>query len=251
MPDVHGAITRAGLANSGLPASMINTVVNANVGQDDGAALNRPPFNDPANHGDNGPAGIQSAINRMLERWRNILGSKDKCKSCADVNRMLQEFGKILHGIQDLYAHSNYVETMDQATNGQSQVGTIPLWGMPGIRAGITSGNYVHPIEVLQGHAPAVPPTHDQMAKDNPTFPAGQVQNAAGVSMYDLAVDLATRATADAWTKLQRQLYGSPMWAQLQRCIEAARKAAASQPASRPTSRPSSQPTGELLHDIP
>lgn len=243
-PDVHGQITNDGLANSGLPQSLVDAIAQANRGQDAGAWRNRPPFSDPANHGDNGPEGIRNTIKRMFERWRNILNMKDKCANCDDVKKMLQEFGRILHAIQDLYAHSNYVERMDQAAGGQSRPGTIPLWdmsqrdadGQPIVPNGVTSGNYVH-------LGKAKPPTHQQMAKDNRTFPAGQVRNGAGTSMYDLAVDAATRATADAWRQFERQMRGTPAWDMLQKCIEEAR-------AAGPASQPSTQPS-ELLQDTP
>src|SRR5688572_21835128 len=66
----HVVITTNGVRNSGLPPTYVQIIANANAAQDAGAARNRPPFSDAANHGDNGREGIQSTIDRMAERWR-------------------------------------------------------------------------------------------------------------------------------------------------------------------------------------
>jgi hypothetical protein len=202
----HRVATQQGLAGTGLSQKVIGIIVNANEGQDAGARTNDYPFNDPTNHGDNSM--LADTLDFMNWRWGNIRGiaGKGTCTSCEELRTALEDFGKILHAIQDLYSHSNYIEMM----NAQFDVGadingnnTIPLWPMsPGstdIPDGVYTGNYTWHVPLPWLKDPSPQPTHDQMAKDSPDSPAGRVVNFNGNSMYELALDAATRATSEAW----------------------------------------------------
>ena len=219
----HRQQTTTGLANSGLSAACIKIIADADVNQDNGALTDTGPFHNPANHGDNGVPGIQDTINLIMTRWKGILATK-KCCSCDDAYSILKEFGKILHAVQDLYAHSNYVETIDYGSSGLATVGLLPLWpmfnpdGTPNIPPGVTTGNYRYHYPWQKDPSP--PPTHDQMNHDNPDTPAGRILNQAGTSMFDLANDLATRHTTDLWNALSTQMAGNPCWAKVLSCCQ-------------------------------
>jgi hypothetical protein len=220
----HRKQTEAGLANSGLSKACIKIIADADVAQDDGFVFNTPPFSDPLNHGDNGQLG--PTISRIVQRWYSIAGTK-KCDCCKDVHdSILKEFGKLLHAVQDLYAHSNYVETTGGGgANGTATMGSLPLWPMfgqpgntPNVPAGLTSGNYVW--HVPGARDPSPPPTHDQMNHDDAGTPAGEVKNKAGVSMFDLANDLATRHTTTMWNALSSQMAGNACWKKVLECCK-------------------------------
>ena len=189
------------------------------MAQDAGFGINAAPFGDSANHGDGGVPGIQATLIRIVQTWKSV-ESVTKCDCCEDVNEsILRDFGRILHAVQDLYSHSNYVEVQSGGPTAAATVGTLPLWGMfgqpgntPQIPPGITSGNYSWPFD--NGAAP----THAQMNHDAPSTPAGGVTNMAGVSMFVLANDLATRHTTAMWNALSSQMAGSACWAKLLQC---------------------------------
>jgi RHS repeat-associated protein len=221
--EYHRKQTERGLAASGLSKKCIDTVADADVHQDDGFTNDSGPFNNAANHGDNGVPGIRNTITLIMQRWNGIKGVT-KCDSFADEKWVLEDFGRILHAVQDLYSHSNYAETQDAASGGKSTIGTIPLWPMfnvpsntPNIPPGITTGNYVKHIPHV--YDPSPPPTHDQMNKDDPNTPAGKPTNNAGTSTFALANELATRHTALLWGALDQQMTTNPCWKKLKECF--------------------------------
>ena len=219
----HEVVTQRGLAESGLPHEIIDIILRANTGQDIGYQNNSYPFNDPSNHGDNSLFG--DTFEFMNWRWNSIRNTAGKgtCVTCEELYEALKDFGKILHAIQDIYAHSNYIEMMNEKMGGGADVGAenpIPLWPMgPGasyIPEGVFSGNYIFhaPLPWLRDPSPF--PTHDLTSKDSPDSPAGRVTNRNGVSMYDLAVDAAARSTSEAWDQFAEMFPN--ILSQIERC---------------------------------
>jgi hypothetical protein len=207
----HDQATLNGLQGR-APQSVINLIANADKGQDGG--FGRPtiagfpgtpdsyPFSDPTNHGDNSLFG--DTFDFMNWRWENIrnVARAGICLTCEDLRTALEDFGKILHAIQDLYSHSTYIEMWNERMNGFAELNaenTIPLWPMgPGI-------NYI-PDGVISGNYPGPAPRHADVSKDAPDSPAGMVTNGNGISMYNLALDAATRATTQACDQLENMI---------------------------------------------
>ena len=127
---------------------------------------------------------------------------------------MLIEFGKMLHSIQDLYAHTNYVRLFA----GNSKLGEAPIWNMfdkqgnPNLPKDLVNFDYVqYNDEVYHSnwllHEMRPPPgSHAGESFDSASHYSGGQKNAKGVLYYELALDLATRHTAAAWKELERQL---------------------------------------------
>ena len=169
-------------------------VAEANVGQDEGAisGIVPPqigPFFDPVNHGDD--SRITETINRIGQRFRNAINTQ--CIDCEKVRAMLQELGRALHGVQDLYAHSNFVE--EYGRNAKTPDET-PLWkfwqgdgNTPNVPPGVITGTYRYP----RDNAPS--PSHLQLNKDAPDSLRGGQRNPQGVSLFNQAGSVATRHT--------------------------------------------------------
>jgi RHS repeat-associated protein len=196
-----------------------------------------------ANHGDNGVDGITRAIKRIQERWDHLL----YCATLDDVSyekviiMYLQNFGEVLHTIQDLYAHSTYVEVMDANAGGGSKVGTIPQWPLfqqpgntPYIPDKVFSGTFQWPLD----NAPLAT-SHKFIAKDSKDYLRGKVTNNAGVTYFELAKDLAIRATTDAWNQFVSGITGTAFKAALDRFNGNPVQSISVPPATRPTTAPS------------
>jgi hypothetical protein len=166
----HKNITQGGLSQMGVAQQVIDVIAGADVAQDNGFLNNTGPFSIPANHGDNGRQGIADALKLMNQRWRGIrnAGGEGTCLTCDELRGALEEFGRILHTIQDLYSHSNYIEIMNEQMGDAADVdgeNIIPLWPMSAgsdyIPDGVFTGNYRY--HGLFGSDPSPPPTHDQL----------------------------------------------------------------------------------------
>jgi len=112
--------------------------------------------------------------------------------------------GRALHGIQDFYAHSNYVEMM--ATRFPSSFATVPtlkVWTGEGqaeldklMTAGLISGRYPDHPQLC----PVPVPEHKDIAKDSRSFNAEARKLVAGWenrTYYNAALELSQRATND------------------------------------------------------
>ena len=187
------------LKGLGLSVPDIKKVGKANADQDDGAIglRPRPPFSDPLNHGDNNK--IKETIQRIEDLYAGLRGLKTR-------DEILKQFGKILHAIQDLYAHTNYVEIMDAKRGGNSVAGDIPLWpfvdgeGKPYVPDDVISGEYKWPNDDADS------PSHKDLNKDDKDSKAGKVPYGPGTTGFDLAKDLAERATKEAMDRFRESL---------------------------------------------
>jgi len=231
--EYHRSITAKALANSGLSIACVERIVRANVGQDDGAVTNTGPFADPLNHGDGGR--IKETIERMRQRRDQVVSSDcNGDADCASAIAALDQVGHIFHALQDLYAHSDYVEVEDKRFGG-AELGQIPIWkfidddGVAHVPPGIISGSYEWPFDRAR------PPSHAYMNKDSPRSYRGKSKNGKGITMFDLARDLATRATEAYWSDIWAAMTPEAQ-ANLRACCAKAQKA--SEAASLETGEP-------------
>jgi hypothetical protein len=191
--DNHKAITKDALNGIGISSSSLDRIVIHNTNQDDGSLTNVPPFSDPLNHADDDK--IEDTILRIKENM-------DKCKNTKNITEFLVLAGKVTHAVQDLYAHTTYVEQMDSAKGGKSKPGDLPIWdlfdskGKPYRPTGVISGTYAWP----RDNAPS--PSHAELGKDSENCARGKLTNTAGTSYFELAKDLATRHTKSVWEQI-------------------------------------------------
>jgi hypothetical protein len=212
----HRSITENALKNSGLSEKCLRTIVDANVGQDKGALTNSGAFADPLNHGDNSQLG--PTIDRIKERLRDIL--KKQCLNCDDIAELLKLFGKAAHGLQDIYAHSDYVETFGGSAKTTGEIPLWPCWNPDGsayVPPGVVSGAYWWP----RDNAPY--PSHAALNKDEPESTRGAQKNGNGVTWFSLAEDAATRHTAIFWDYVVSNLTAAQA-GMLDKCCKAGAK---------------------------
>jgi hypothetical protein len=120
-------------------------------------------------------------------------------------------FGQALHAIQDFYAHSDYVEWIQQRSPAPGDEAAIPLvefWTPPGrerlrdlARNGLVSGRVWWSVP---GYCAPDAPTHADLAKDNAGTKAGArpslfTHKLTGqrISNHTVAFNLASRATRE------------------------------------------------------
>jgi hypothetical protein len=121
------------------------------------------------------------------------------------------ELGRVLHVIQDFYAHSNYVEwvqTKTSAPASEADIPVVPLWLSDGRKRlatlrqdGLVSGRVWWSLP--HRCSPAVP-EHAQLAKDSLSTPAGKqpsrwstVGGKRKIPNHTVAFNLARRATEE------------------------------------------------------
>jgi hypothetical protein len=122
--------------------------------------------------------------------------TKKQCKDCKELNELLKTFGQALHAIQDLYAHTTYVENFGKDAKTP---GDVPIWrfwnadGVANVPSGVISGAYRWPWD----NAPQ--PNHYSLNKDEPSSIEGQKRNSQGLTWFSLAENVATRSSTAAW----------------------------------------------------
>lgn len=187
----HEEITRNALKTTELSDRSIDNAVFFNVNQDDGWLTNSGNFYEPTNHGTDKP--IEDTISVMESRIAQAMAA-------TDPGSVIRRFGEVAHAIQDLYAHTNYVEV---ANGGQHNIGkTIPIWqmidgqGKPLVPKNVMNCNYVWP----RDNAPDRP--HATFNLDTPKSPASKIKNGSGITMHELAKDVAERHTREVWERI-------------------------------------------------
>lgn len=143
-------------------------------------------------HVDNCAFAASSAY--VAEQWR-LIESAGQPHDLGSVKAL----GRLLHAVQDFYAHSNWIELHQNAA-------TIPLWNLDpaSLPAGCYTGRW------NQGTSLCGPgtPHHDEMNKDAPGTPRGRVVVASGPNrgklLFELAAEAATRATMRELTRYFR-----------------------------------------------
>ena len=210
-PGNHMSITANGLSRFKLKQKCLDTIINANLGQDHGAILNRRPFSDPLNHGDNSL--LKPTIQRVFDRIRSA--ASRPCTNCKEVLESLRDFGKAIHALQDIYSHSNYVEAYGSEIQKASD---LPLWsflnqdGTPQVPPGVFSG--------LWPNDPKQPEiSHVGMNHDDPSQVASANWNNELIKYFKIAESAATRHTGQLWMELQSRL-NQQQRIQMQNCCQ-------------------------------
>lgn len=127
------------------------------------------------------------------KQWKLIAESGDPKGKVA-----LAAFARLLHGVQDFYSHSNWIEL---------NVGTapIPIWNLEvsTLPPQIVSGTWWLGCTKL---CPAGAPTHDELHKDDPNSKEGKKIVPSGPnkgkSQFDLAFDAAVQASIVQFQRL-------------------------------------------------
>jgi hypothetical protein len=150
-------------------------------------------FFDPVNHGDDNR--IRETVERIRTRIATLKAKK--CKGAGDVDEILQLTGAVFHAVQDLYAHTTYIEEM-QNSHGAEPFGPMDFDNLP---SGTISGNYQYPRDN------GTPPTHRDLNKDSPDSNRGRQPTAGGDStLHQRAVELATEHTKQIWAEIKGSL---------------------------------------------
>jgi hypothetical protein len=115
-PSIHEDIVAAELASMSktvngrtlrFTAKAIQQIREADSDTDSGAVTNSGPFADPLNHFDNEL--FAGASGRLVAIKEEIIGLITDPKSCSG-DQARKRLGRALHGVQDFYSHSNWVE---------------------------------------------------------------------------------------------------------------------------------------------
>lgn len=202
-PSLHGAMTPSGAACS--------EALNAAIYRQD--ILHA--FESKA-HFDNCAFGASAAYVRDLvdgagAELARLAASADGAGVSGEVEAAMLKLGQALHAVQDLYAHSNYVELMQAQSPAIRNQGAFPIvevWTEAG-RAqvaelaanGLVSGRVWWS---LPHTCRADSPTHGDLAKDSPNSSAGGAPSkfthrltGKSVSNHTVAFNLAARATRE------------------------------------------------------
>lgn len=140
------------------------------------------------------------AFEEGIDYINNRLVVTDSFVAKRDWWEAMRTLGEAVHGIQDFYSHSNYVEDFaDELSAGY----VVPVWTDEGqqqlrdlVARGLVSGTWNRGTPKL---CPPGTPSHDEMNKDHPTFSTRGarrlVKPAWSATGFDAAMRLADLAT--------------------------------------------------------
>jgi hypothetical protein len=152
--------------------------------------------------------GSMDYINELIKETDQVMELAQKYNKSGDVpkadNMVKQAFfslGQILHGLQDFYAHSNYVELMRKEIKDFSEVTIIPLW----VRDGRSKIKDLRDKGLVSGYVYWGLPqkcdrdvlSHRDLAKDTIKTKAGKiiVGEWGNITQYEAAFRLAQTAS--------------------------------------------------------
>lgn len=129
----------------------------------------------------------------------------------AEARAAMHAFGRALHGIQDFYAHTNYVELVQERSPNlasESAILLVEFWKPAGreyLRKLVADGLHSGRVAWSLPHTCAASvPSHGQLAKDSPKTPAGTKPSifrnsltGQSISNHNVAFNLASRATRE------------------------------------------------------
>lgn len=135
-----------------------------------------------------------------LAYMQQQLNQADKEAVAGDPARALAALGRALHGVQDFYSHTNYVELMAQRHARFEDVPMLPLWTTEGrqrlqalVGEGLVSGKVFWESGDL---CDASVPAHSTLAKDSAATERGKQPVARWhMTHYRAARELAEQAT--------------------------------------------------------
>lgn len=184
----HRELTKLGADQSGgFESWYVDIMVEANLREDDDEVTS-------AIHFDN--CTFAEGAKKIKNDWNRIWQQNNRLSIDAAAS-----LGRILHTVQDFYAHSNWIE-LHLASS------PIPLWdfSMSTLPAGIVSGTWAAGQPKKCG---AGAPSHEQLAKDKPTQPESKkiVKSGPnkGKTYFELVYEAALRATK---SEMKRLMYG-------------------------------------------
>ncbi len=156
----------------------LNFVITANLSQDIRPLESQVHFDNCC---------FEAGSEYIEEEWRILEADNPSSESA------LSTLGRILHTVQDFYAHSTWVELHKYET-------PIPIWNLDvgTLPSGIVSGTWKmgQPKKCL-----GKTPTHEQLNKDDPESDVGKIIVSSGPnqgkSMFDLAYDAALSASIE------------------------------------------------------
>lgn len=153
---------------------------------------------------------IDSLLAEIETHVEAAKGSKDRGDTDAVETSMLKAFfalGQALHGVQDFYAHSNYVELSVDKVKKSTDIEVIAPWRKSGKdrineMVGLPAGKGLVSGFVFWGFPQTCAPgtlSHADLAKDKATTPSGKVKVAhlENRSRYQIAVQLAREASQE------------------------------------------------------
>lgn len=202
-PSVHGVMTPQGeVCSNELNAA----IYRQDVGHafESRAHFDNCAFEESANY-------IDAFLDKARRQIESIPPDADPSDMPAEVLAAMLAFGQALHGIQDFYAHSNYVELMQALSPNlanETELPIVEVWSPSG-RAELlrltTDGLYSGRVWWSLPHrCDAKVPTHAALAKDGPNTPAGKEHSnfrhaltGKQVSNHLVAYNLASRATRE------------------------------------------------------
>lgn len=179
---IHEVMTRQVLAKyvqtGALSQADVDKVVAANLGQDDHQSHNEY-------HYDN--CNFASGTTFINNRWAEIarIGNRRARSS-------LEALGKILHGTQDFYAHSTWVEL-------KAGSAPVPVWNFSTstLPNGIATGTW----PLGEKRCTSGTPSHTTLNKDSSTSERGRMSPPSGPNRtstyYNLAYDCALRSSRE------------------------------------------------------
>ena len=147
---------------------------------------------------------------------RSMVTEAERAVAQGQPEELLAALGRALHGIQDFYSHTNYVELMAATHERFADVPIVKLWNPDGgteldtlVQQGLVSG-YVwwEPGEICK--EPVL--SHSAVNKDSASSSSGQTLISNwNLTAYRAAHELAVRATR----AFLREHLGRPTWAAL------------------------------------
>lgn len=149
-------------------------------------------------------------VGKKVELAQAFVNSNDK-KALRDnlefQSKMKEAFfalGQALHGVQDFYAHSNYLEMQVGAAKKASDLQSVQVWTSSGIDfvQTLSKNNGLKSGYVFWGtpqKCPVKSPSHAELNKDSEDSPSGKVRVAhlKNNSQYTLAQFLAKRTSIE------------------------------------------------------
>lgn len=176
--EVHSQITADanGISNQLFTDSQLGLVVIANVLQDKRQLDSKVHFDNCC---------FIDGSEYIKEEWQNLEADDPHAETA------LGTFGRLLHTVQDFYAHSNWVELHQNES-------PIPIWNLDvsTLPNGIVSGTWV---VGFPKRCPDGAPAHAQLNKDDPNSDEGKIIVSsgpnAGKSLFILAYEAALSAS--------------------------------------------------------
>jgi len=143
-------------------------------------------------------------VGTHVQAAQSARDSGDKVAQKAGASRAFFALGQALHGVQDFYAHTNYVEMMVGGVKRTTDIPVILPWtsaGKEAIRQQQASGKLVsgYVFWGIPQNCPRGTPSHADLAKDDAESKSGMIRIAhlQNRSQHQVAVQLAREASQE------------------------------------------------------